>query len=453
MRKKRNSFTMSQPTRSRRTTRPLSIAQLAREQINKRSADQAGASEKVMRILADAPPATGRAAPSAASIRDATVAYVLPEKATLDQKWAFFRYLNVAATNTDDTNPKRWSSWLLSLMALLYRHLIDSVDRSEVYIQELGQDEMDELTAWYEWCQGESPMQYTVAEANRVNLMKAVPGDIFPRGYTYIPHLIEQQHDILEMYAYLGIVLFAVSKDAGRQGERALKVARPEAALLKYRWTSTDVPSIATRLAPTAHAFQMINNSWVRLPSSRLVIFSYVCRIASLNAPATDEAVFLTVRLMKWSDHSHIALISEFLTKYPWATRISSLTSSVSAFNSAVSQMIQMCPPLRDDRGIIRKNSAGVAMIDKELMPYTKVLHGDKLDIGKRDTMSPLLWVAYNALLPDHPSLSQYTVEDRFDTVYTDFLRLRDEIYAEDQEEEEEEETVAEEEEQVALNF
>jgi len=254
---------------------------------------------------------------------------------------------------------------------------------------------------------------------NRVNL---------PLPIDYEDDLIGGVPELLSLYAYLGVLCVACVKDASGSGEAALTTARFKAIREKYKLTKEGYPFLGGDAAPSISSFVNLTESWKRLPVTRRVMFSHFGKIASISGSAEDEALFTTIKLMKFADMVHVSIIGSFLVAYPWAAQLPSLQASIINYDNETGRLLNMCPDLADNMGRKMYSHDRKVLKDAALLPYAKLIHGDGLDIAKRDTMLPLLYVAKRQMMINFPTLSNYQVPEEFPLAFEEFeitLRFR----------------------------
>jgi len=354
-------------------------------------------------------------------MRAVITAYILPDNATLDDKKAWMWMLAFSANNSDETDKTRWSNLIASMTAALYPTLIGGGPSSSITKNVLTTTQ--------------------VLEAKRIAALAAhiVDGPGGPRAaeiraaaealyallipeIRLVPELpAGLPSETVMWYAYFGVIIFAMVKDVNDTGGAALKVNRYRALKSKYGWDDGTAPMLEEAARPSDHAFAQINRAWVRLPELRGPLFRYLCRISEIDASVEDEAVFSVVRLMKYADLTHIALIGQFLVEYPWAVELPLLAGSVRGYLTSIQQLLGMCDDRRDAGGRLMLRADGNREKETTLLPYIKLLHSDKLDIAKREKVKPLLYLAHHVLKATVTTLGAYAVPEQYPAVLAQF--------------------------------
>jgi hypothetical protein len=354
------------------------------------------------------PPSIAKTAISRAGARMIPLAWGVPKDASLTVKWSWFVYLTVCATGKKEKNINVWVTWLLSLAYLLYPSVLSSQVDKEFVLHELGPAELAIIQGYL--TAGEAiatpPGTELVNEITTLNAAHAIPG--LPALGGFRPADLGCATNTTAMYGYFGVICFCITKDAAASGSKALLTGRPNALLQKYRWSGADVPMLGASLKPSAFAFGSLTRAWQYIPASRVVIISHVVASSSAGASVEDEAAFTSVRLMKWGEIGHMAIVGEFLQRFPDAWYAPFIAPEVAAYVAGIRQLLELCPVLLDPLGRPLKTASGQDARDRTLMPYIKILYGDKLDVAMRKNMNPLIAIAREMLLTVLPDIKDY---------------------------------------------
>lgn len=209
------------------------------------------------------------------------------------------------------------------------------------------------------------------------------------------------QQDWLMFHGYVGLLLFTMHKDAKTGSGKALLDARPLALRSKYSKTESEYVLWSEIGRPQAAAYSTCSVAWRIMPQTRLYLMSEFVTSSSGVITAEREALFTTVRLMRWTDASHVVIINEALATFPYLRACPMLTGDLGAYSAGMKQIYEMMPEYTDP--ITRQR-----MRDTTTMPYIKALYGDKRSIAQRNTMPLLLAVSLRLLTPSRPTLTGY---------------------------------------------
>jgi hypothetical protein len=334
----------------------------------------------------------------------------------------------------------------VTTLGLLYADKLNEVVGAEVQVDTITYEQLGNISEYVRWMTNPSILNEDEHFEKARELKHNPRAFALPLPMGCLIGSVSVEPELISFYAYLGVICAAAVKDATGSGNQALTVSRFRAIRDKYKWATDNYPFLGGSSAPSVFSLDKLSDVWKRLPITKRVFFTSVCRIAEIGGSAEDEALFLTLRLMKFSDMTHVMIIGSFLVAYPWAASIPSLAPSVINFDNETRRLMKMCPDVKDSAGRTVLTAGRVAEKDASLLPYAKLIHGDTLDIVKRDSMLPLLYVAKRQLSITQHTLASYTVDSEFPQVYDDFLRvmeLRGGIAVENdvvEEEEEEEE-------------
>jgi hypothetical protein len=277
-----------------------------------------------------------------------------------------------------------------------------------------------------------------------------------PSSATFVPYLrnYNRKHDISDLpsvgevaatfcvgpldwlmfHGYAGLLLFSMHKDAGGSGEDALRVARPQALCAKYNkdettyplWTDEGIPGVAGYVACAA--------AWKIVPMTREYLMRSFARIANSPSVADQEALFLSVRLMAWTDLAHIPIITLALNNFPNLELCPRLRSDYIAYTTGIAQMTESMPYIKDKSNAYERDENGKMIRDTTTLPYLKAMFGDKKSFAQRNTMPLLLCVAKHMLLPIMPSLRNYNEPTGYSGEVADVVDWHDDLLTKVQE-------------------
>lgn len=389
-----------------------------------------------LRKLISAPrtSSTGSSAPpvSMASAMDIVTVYALPPSRTKLQLEAFLWQLVFRMRDPGTESIAYWVSCLATLVYTLYGGLFSSEVLSTLSLNVLKQSEIEaceDFMVYMKQCAIDSlsPDDNRVDELDEKMNLSMLPalGDIAPL-------LVKAGREMATYYAYLGVLMFAIVKDVSATGKEALMVSRSSAVTKKYKWTEESAPFLFQGALPLIHGFTKISSAWLRLPAVKYVLFKYVARLSDTIVSTEDEAMFTTARLMQFADLAHVMIIGQFIKMYPWVVSLDELSSDLANYKEGWDSLVAACPDITSYKS--SKSGKKVAYIHKDIsvIPYLKMIYGDKKDLAKREGMKVLLYVAYQALKEDIPTLSSYKVEYEAKTAYNKFLDVRRKLSEED---------------------
>jgi hypothetical protein len=133
---------------------------------------------------------------------------------------------------------------------------------------------------------------------------------------------------------------------------------------------------------------------------------------------------------MKYTDLAHVVIIHRFLNEYPWAAELPSLQSNIRSYNQGLSQLEGMCEDLLDARGNPVLLPNGKRRKNLSAMPFVKLIHGDSLDVAKREGVRVLLYVAWEVLRQTDTTLGSYTVPESYPSALNEFYSALDALDA-----------------------
>lgn len=241
-----------------------------------------------------------------------------------------------------------------------------------------------------------------------------------PIGVVTASYFVTSQ-DWLMFHGYLGLLLFTMHKDAKSGSGKALLESRPLALRKKYSKTETEYVLWSEIGRPLTAAYTACTAVWKIIPQTRLTLMSEFVTSSSNMISAEREALFTTVRLMRWTDMSHVVIIQEALNTFPYLAACPDLVGELQAFAAGMRQIYEMMPEYTDP--ITRQR-----VRDVTTMPYIKALWGDRKSIAQRNTMPLLLAVALKMLTESRPTLRGYTGPTGYQTKIDTITKWHEEI-------------------------
>lgn len=231
----------------------------------------------------------------------------------------------------------------------------------------------------------------------------------------------ETSQDWLMFHGYLGLLLFTMHKDAKTGSGKALLESRPLALRKKYSKTEKQYVLWSEIGRPSATAYAACTAVWKIIPQTRLTLMSEFVMSSSGMISAEREALFTTVRLMRWTDMSHVVIIQEALNTFPYLAACPDLVGELQFFAAGMRQIYEMMPEYTDP--ITRQRVKDVTS-----MPYIKALWGDRKSIAQRNTMPLLLAVSLKMLTDSRPTLRGYTGPTGYQTKIDSITKWHEDI-------------------------
>jgi hypothetical protein len=249
----------------------------------------------------------------------------------------------------------------------------------------------------------------------------------FPMPKREVLDVFMYDTDDLSWYALLGVIMFAIIKVPVSGVSDAFSRNRALAVMQKYGLTDQTAPNMSPDVyGPSLFAYSKFHLLWRRLPELRRDLVIHVVEVMAGSGSAEVEAVFTTVRLMRWGDLTHMSLITQMLERHPWVTAVEDWTGELSAYKTAVKQIIELCPPRYAKNGQMLRSADGEIMRDTTLAAYLKVIWGDTKTVAEAKNLRLLTYLAREDLRTIQPSLDQYVVSTTFPDARTQFVELAD---------------------------
>jgi hypothetical protein len=347
----------------------------------------------------------------------------MPPGAAKIDKWNWFLFLVIGARGKSVALPSQAQTWLASLSALLYPTLILPLNGVALQLENIDAAFLAKIRAAIDAYKNLDSARSKDAkgEAMKISVLYSVR-ELPSLGFAE-SSVGNFQIDFQGAYAYYGLVCATIQKDASRTGWEALSKNRPRALISKYGWSVDQYPYIGGSYSYSQPAAMWMRRQWMLMSQMRRALFTYFCSLGTLDTSAADESLFTTVRLMRWTDLSHIAIIYRFLTEHPIAAEAPVLTPHVAVYHTAVQQLIQWCPDVKDSAGAPVFGADGIVQKDTSALAFVKIFYYDKGEIAPRKIMEPLLQVAGAFLTAGDALLAGYSFPTGYTALVADVQR------------------------------
>lgn len=363
--------------------------------------------------------------------------YTVPAVASDRAKWMFAMYLISCGTSRDAT-PTQVKSLLYSLSFLLYDQLLSSGDGKE-YKKVILTPQQTNTVVDAVILTGRDIQQKDDSE-RAASLRFPTICKMLPTPHTVTGDLAALETEWILVYAYYGLLGFALTKDVTGTGEPALTIARPTAIMSKYRLSPGQVPFIGSGMEPSNLVFEHTYKAWRELPYLRRQVFSYVATLGRPTTSAEDDAVYTTTRLMAWGENAHVALILRFAEECPVALDYPDIAADWSRFIRELTNFVGLCEPLKDTLGNPKLGPDGKEIKDIDQLPFVKMIYLDKISILLRHEHERLLDIAVHFLKKTDIKLEQYQAPEvylreaaKFSAYHAEFLaEMRKDMEKED---------------------
>jgi len=199
---------------------------------------------------------------------------------------------------------------------------------------------------------------------------------------------------------HYSIVLFTIGKRIDGTDHTALTVNRPRAVKGKAH-ISADTAYLegSLRLSDVSHS--KLNDAWTEMSSLRAVCMEEFSLYSQSDTDVTQDILYTTMHLLKFSNMSHAKISYDFLQAHPWAVEVVALRKAIGIFLGSVNAL---------------------SSYKESMIPYVKLVYGDKVDIFPRKEMEPLIACAVASGLEMSPSLRDFYTSGDFQPVVDAFL-------------------------------
>jgi len=385
---------------------------------------------------------------SKSAITSTVVFYALDEGASSYARWGLAMYLAAAGVSS---HMKRSSAktWLYSLVHLLYGPVIQTSAEKEatkVMISAAVQEVLHNLGSG-----ALLPlMRDATSDQDRFYQLRLAPAlALLPADGELAIDATTGDIEWVWFYGYFGIVCFSMIKDLQANmtvslprvpmkvasGFSALINARPLAVRSKYKIPEGSAEYIGGDMNPSPESYGSIFMAWRELPFLRRAIFTYMSFALRMETSAEDEAVLTSVRLMRWGENSHVALIVRFLAECEYAKYSPLIAAAVRSFQLEFEALRKECAPVLTADGTPMLNKDRTVIRDDQQVPWVKLIHLDMLVLCQRNQHELLLDVALLWLKRRDSTLNAYvspgkhmTTAQAFADEYAAFVTAMEEL-------------------------
>jgi hypothetical protein len=330
--------------------------------------------------------------------------YILPDEITGDDRMLMCVYLAFCGTSTE-TSVEKWKTWVLSYVAFVTPSLGAQLPPSSHVKQ----------TASPVAVQGICEMLHALEanlEANNADGVNASNAairnstlmDMLPRPGTdanFAASWGEWTQKVV--MCHYSIMLFMAGKRVSGNDHSQVTIARPRALKGKVHLEGPiDLLEGACRMSDIAHV--QINNAWAELSAARAVVFAEYARYSSAEADEMQNIIWTTMHLLRFSNMAHAAVVFNFLQSYPWVFEIPALRPSLACYARSVLE---------------------ASRVDRDILPYVKLIYGDKSSIFPRKELEPLIACAVHALSETQPTLAAFYSDPAFAPIVDIFERVK----------------------------
>lgn len=330
---------------------------------------------------------------------------VLPANTSDDNRMAY-GFLLMCCGTSESTSAKEWKTYVAAYTATVAPGLVArfpgssylAVPMTDTQVAAVGQSYIALKTAVESGDVGA-----VTAEAVRIGASPIAPG--LPKINSALDWTEAEGEWITKiLICHYSIVLFAAGKRIEGTDHSALSKARPEALRKKAHFPDIcgflDGP---LRLSDTSHL--QINNAWAEMSGLRALVITEFSRYSQSETDFSQDLIFTTMHLLRFSGMQHARLTMDFLRAYPWAFEI---------------------PALRGPISIYIESIRAAARYDEGIQPFIKLIYGDKAAVFPRKDLEPLVACAVACATEASEALRDFYVSNDYSTIVEAFLEERE---------------------------
>lgn len=203
--------------------------------------------------------------------------------------------------------------------------------------------------------------------------------------------------------SHFSIVLFLAGKRIDGDDHTAITESRPLALRKKCHIDeSCSVLDGELRLSNPSHL--VINNAWAEVSSLRAACFTEYARFNQMDTDFTQDLIYTSLHLLKFSGMQHAKITYDFLRAYPWAAEVPSLKTSIAIYVDSI---------------------FAASKYDAALQPYLKLIYSDKVPIFPRKELEPLVACAIEVAEEVNPTIKDFYRSADYTAIVEAFMEER----------------------------
>jgi hypothetical protein len=331
--------------------------------------------------------------------------YVLPETMSLQAREYFVFYIAALGTS-EGQSMDAWKSWIVTYVCAVTPAVSKMLSSKMFQAMQLSSPKALLVTEVFEKVEkaidsndADLVTKLTTVLAN-LDIFEGMPK--MKAGLSLTEANGEWNYKIL--MCHFSIVLFLAGKRVAGDDHSQITVARPKALKSKAHLDDTiDLLEGSFRLSNKAHT--RINDAWSEMGALRAVVFTEYAKFESATADESQNLIWTTMHLLRFSGMSHAAIVFNFLQVCPWVYEIPTLRPAIAAYGRSVVE---------------------AAKVDPKMFPYMKLILGDKSTFFQRKELEPLIACAVSVLTETNPTLAGYFTKPEFAPIVEAFNLKRE---------------------------
>lgn len=331
-------------------------------------------------------------APSAFSSK--TTFFALPRNATQEHSTALGLYLLICSTS-ESAVLAEWKVWLATMVATVSPSFQDDMTTKGFNKVSIPETDINQLCTLIE------NVNRSLDDSDEALLRDSFAAIRAWRRGSGLP-LAKEGLDCSDSYGewiprvilfHYSIVLFLAGKQPNGNDHSQFTQKRPLAIRSKFH-VDDPLSFLEGNLRMSDEAHTRINQAWSELSALRRIAIEEYAKHQDVTGDEFSEIIWTTMHLLQWSHMAHAAITYDFLRTYDWAVEVPALKSSIAVYLMSL-ENIQKVNPI--------------------ILPYLKLIWGDKSNVFPRKEMEPLIACATSvgkdtsATLADFYSSTQFT--------------------------------------------
>lgn len=344
----------------------------------------------------------GKAPPTAFTSR--LVIHTLPETASTQQRMAAGLALMLSGT-CPDADLGAWKAYLGTYVLIVTPSLRSLLPRDQFQISELSPVELNKMEEAYLALQtalGDGSIPVSDQHKREYVTSGLLPGLPLPNmalqweeaSGESVPKII---------VSHFSIVLFIAGKKVDEADHSAITRARPLALKSKAHLEGTS-SFLEGALRLSDHSHLALHYAWAELAVLRTVVFSEYAKFSHSDTDFTQDLIYTTMHLLRFSGMQHAKITYSLLASYSWIKEIPTLRAPLAAYAESVRIL---------------------ATYPKVLQPYVKLIYQDKVALFPRNQLEPLIACAVADAEETSPTLSDFYTSGDYAAVVDAFLALK----------------------------
>lgn len=202
------------------------------------------------------------------------------------------------------------------------------------------------------------------------------------------------------VFSHYSIIVYLAGKVVTEEKRDNFVTARSGAMISKAKLDALTLTlNGPLRLSDSSHIY--LNAAWGEMSIFRATCFLEFMGYASMKVTHSQELIYTSVHLLRYSGMSHAMFAYKLIRAYPWVKDFEPLQSSYHVFMDSLRMSLK---------------------VPEQLQPYLKIIYADKSGLFPRKDMEPLVACALAEEEKVSESITNFYRSDKFAGIVDMFL-------------------------------